>query len=342
MSNTALLLADGLIATTAIAERVLRDAFGPVKVITPESLPGTTLCGRPLFISRLCHPRYSWLPEYLRERSANYVYLLDDNFYELSVDYDAHNGAFFSHPAVHDSLTAFLRGASYVWVMSQPLGDYLQQRLPDLRVAWIPAPVDIDLFDAAATSTNRIASPRSNRPFTVGYPTTRRPNVAELVTQVVHLATEKWRDEIRFEFIGWCPDAITEYPNVVSFPATSDYESFAKVLCASQWDAAIAPLNESIFENCKTNVKFREYGAARIAGIYSRGPLFESSVRHGENGLLADWDPTDWVAQIDRIKSDNDLRASITQLARQDVEHVHAQAVVARMLRTKFSGCFAQ
>jgi glycosyltransferase involved in cell wall biosynthesis len=334
---SALLIADGLIATTDILERLLRDAYGSVEVVTAEMLHGVSIANRPLFISRLCHPRYSWLPEYLGARKCNYVYFLDDNFFELSTEYDVSNGVFFSHPAVHDSLTLFLQNAAQVWLMSAPLERYLRLRIPNLPTRFISAPVDIDLFDRTAFRASAALSKPPQTPFVIGYPSTRRNNVAHLLGDVVMRAAQRWGDSIRFEFIGWCPDVIASHSSVTVFPATKDYSSFLELMFSRHWDAAIAPLGSSLFENCKTNLKYREYGAANLPGIYSHCALFESCVTHGMNGLLASDDPENWLEQIAVLKDDSAFRARVVGNARAHVEATHRQSAIAVQVREAFA-----
>jgi hypothetical protein len=333
METRPLLIADGLIATTAIVERVLRDAYGDVEVITADSMLGVSTQNRPVFISRLCHPRFTWFVEYFRTRSIPYVYLLDDNFFELTVDYDPYNGSFFSHPDVHASLTAFLRSAAAVWLMSKPLESYLLQRLPGLATCFIDAPVDVALFDLAASSS----TPANKAHFVVGYPSSRRLNVANLISEIVQQGAARWGDTIRFEFIGWCPERVAAHPNVTVFPAVTDYEAFLRLMFSRNWDAAMAPLGVSSFENAKTSLKYREYGAARIPAVYSRCPLFEACVTEGASGLLAGDEADDWLRQIERLMIDRTLRESIAREARAHVDRVNAQPVIASRVRDAFA-----
>jgi glycosyltransferase involved in cell wall biosynthesis len=328
-----LLIADGLIATTAILERVLRDAYGDVQVVTSDAMLGVPTNDRLIFISRLCHPRFTWFVDYFRARSIPYVYVLDDNFFELTVDYDPYNGAFFSHPDVHASLTQFLQGAAAVWLMSKPLEAYLLKRLPNLVTQFIDAPVDVLRFDRAALAN----APAKRDRFVVGYPSSRRLNVADLISDVVQRSVARWGDSIQFEFIGWCPERIAEHPNVTVFPAVGDYEAFLQLMASRHWDAAIAPLGASAFENAKTSLKYREYGAARIPAVYSRCPLFEACVVEGVTGLLAEDDAEDWLRQIEKLMQDPALRASITREARTHIDRTHGQAVIASRVRETFA-----
>ncbi|MCX8098316.1 MAG: glycosyltransferase [Casimicrobiaceae bacterium] len=340
MLRPPLLIVDGRIPTTAIAERLLRDAYGGCEVRTGEELLGAQVLKRPLFISRLCHPRFAWLPEYLHARGVPYVYLLDDHFFALTPDYDRHNGAFFSHPAVHETLTAFLRGARAVWLMSEVLAAQLRARLPELDCRVVPAPVDLALFDACFA--RRAPRPRPPEVWSVGYASTRRPNVAALLTQLVERASARFGPRLRFEFIGWCPDAIAAHPAVQVFAPIEDYARFVQTMLDRHWDVALAPLGDSVFENAKTNLKYREYAAARIPGLFSAVPLYANCVRDGETGLLVGFDPEAWVEALTRLLADSALREAIVRQALAEVRAKHAQPVVAQRVRETFDDCFAQ
>ena len=336
---TPLLIADGRIATTAIVERLLREAYGSVEVRTGEELVGVQTHQRPIFVSRLCHPRYAWLPAHLAARGAPYVYLLDDDFFVLDPSYDRANGSFFSHPEVHRSLTAFLLGSRAVWVMSPVLGERLRARLPGLDIRYLPPPVDIALIDRARAA----ATPQSSRTaahFTVGYASSRRPNVAALLTAIVEGAAQRFGGTVAFEFIGYCPDAIASHPRVTSLPAIDDYAAFMRTMLARGWSAALAPLADSAFENAKTNLKFREYGAACLPGIYSRVPLYAACVRHEETGLLVPNEPEAWLDAIEWLRADSARRLRLAERARAEVEEKHAQPRVATLLRETFADCW--
>lgn len=336
---TPLLIADGRIATTAIVERLLRDAYGGVEVRTGEELVGAEIRARRIVISRLCHPRYAWLPAHLAAQGAPFVYLLDDDFFALDPSFDQTLGPFYSHPEVRHTLERFLRGARAVWVMSEILGQRLRNRLPGLAVRYVPPPVDIALIDASGA----VAPPRqatADAPFVVGYASSRRPNVAALLTAVVKGAARRFGGAVAFEFIGYCPDAIASHPEVTSLPAIDDYEAFMRTMLSRGWTAAIAPLTDSPFENAKTNLKFREYGAARLAGIYSHVPLYSSCVQHEQTGLLVPNEPEAWLDAIDWLRADPSRRQRLVERARDVVEATHAQPRVAEQLRSTFADCW--
>lgn len=322
------LIADGIIASTHIVERLLATAFGQVRIIAGDSLGASPPDADLLVLSRLCNPRLSWLPDYFAAKEQRYVYFLDDNLFELTDKQDVSNAAYYGHPAVRSTLLKFLRGAALIWVMSPALRNYLRDELLLENVCFLPAPVDMALF--AQTDEVVATQPGAIR---VGYPTSRRLNVADLLVDLVNRAEERYGDSVQFEFVGWCPDKLLGRPNVCSFPHMPDYGAFARFVVSRGWTAALAPVSDSLFENCKTSVKYREYAAARVAGIYSNTPLYRHEVRDGYSGLLVSNDPDAWIAAVNRLLVDHALRRGIVDNAYQDVRSHHEQGAVAGSVR---------
>ena len=330
--STPLLIADGDIPTTDIIARVIREAFGAVEIVFPAALQGAKLRDRVAIISRLCLPELAWLPDHLNQQAIGYSYFLDDNLFELDVTYDRHIGAFFSHPATRNALSQFVVGAERVIVMSSLLAEDLQRRFPNLQLHLITAPIDLVLIDSIHPPHGVAASEK----FRVGYPSTRRPNVSELLVNVVTRSLARHGDAIEFEFMGWMPDGLMNLRGVNFLPAVDGYENYVSAVKSRGWDIALAPLMNSRFENCKTNLKYREYGAFGIPGVYSAVPLYAASIESGRTGLLAQNNAEDWLRCLDLLFDDVVLRETIARAARDDVEKRHAQSLAATQLRLMF------
>jgi glycosyltransferase involved in cell wall biosynthesis len=326
-----LLIADGDIPTTHILARILREAFGDVEVRTSDTLFGADVVGRPILVSRLCHPQFSWLPGYLRAHRADYVYFLDDNFFELTPDIDAHLAPFYAHPVVVATLGAFIGGASRTLVMSRRLREYLAHRFPDAAIDYLVPGFDVAGARRIDASTPRVAKPAGQ--IRIGYPTTRRTNVTDLLVPAIQGALTRHGSRVRFEFVGWAPDALIGVPGVDVHPNVADYDRYLAFKLSRGWDIGIAPLRGEPFETYKTNVKYREYGGCGIAGIYSRVPPYVDYVTDGENGLLVDNTVDAWSSALDRLIADDALRARIAASARQDVEANLDQRTSAAQLK---------
>jgi len=318
VAQSPLVVADGDIATTRLVARELEAVYPEVEIRTADALFGTRFDHRPVVISRLCHPSFSWLPDFLAERGIRYAYFLDDNFWELTPDVDRHLASFFNHPAVLATLDGFVRGANRVIVWSRLLREYLVARFPEADVVFTAPGVDASAIDRLFATRTAAAETRGNE-VRVGYPTTRRPGVASLLAAIVaHFAATRG-GAVRFEFVGWMPDELMGAPYVTLFPHVADYAAYLDLVASRRWDVGIAPLAGGRFESFKTDIKYREYGACRIPGIYSRVPPYSDVVVDRTTGRLADNDAAAWIAALEALVDSPPTREAIAAAAHDDV-----------------------
>jgi hypothetical protein len=313
-----LLIADGDIPTTRLVARELRAVYPDVEVRIPDTLFGADARNRPILVSRLCHPSLRWLPAYLGERGHAYAYFLDDNFWELTPEVDPHLAAFFGHPAVLATLDAFVRGSRRVIVWSARLGDYVRGRFPGHDVVAVDAGFDVDAVRAPLAAAAAMP-PSTDGVFRVGYPTTRKPALAPLLCALVAQAEQHFGTKVQFEFMGWMPEALGSARNATLLPQIDDYASYLAFMIGRSWGAGIAPLLPGRFESFKTDIKYREYGGCRIAGVYSDVPPYTDAVDNGRTGLLVRNDPAAWLAVLARLQAAPAERAAIAATAFADV-----------------------
>jgi len=284
-----------------------------------------------IVVSRLCDPGFGWLPRYFKDRGLRYGYFIDDNFWELDASVDRHLAPYFNNPAVVETLDEFITGAGVVLVMSKRLRDYISRRHPSARVEYVVPGVDLDRFATAAARLGSAASPSGE--LRIGYPTTRRTSVTQLLVQVITAMRETHPDVV-FEFVGWLPDEVATASNVRVRPHIDNYDEYISHVLSRRWDVGIAPLIGSHFEGFKTQVKYREYGAFGVAGVYSAVAPYIDYVDDGVTGLLVDNTVDAWISALDRMVRSAALRASIAASAREDVpRHYHQRDSADQMRR---------
>ncbi|HLN29470.1 MAG TPA: glycosyltransferase [Gemmataceae bacterium] len=111
------------------------------------------------------------------------------------------------------------------------------------------------------------------------------------------------------------PDVLWEPLNLV------DYRQFAEFASRQRCDIFIAPLRDNEFNRCKSHLKFLEYSALGIPGVYSRVIPYEDVVVDGQNALFASTSD-EWRAALRRLINDPLLRVQIGNRAQQSVrEH---------------------
>ncbi len=112
-------------------------------------------------------------------------------------------------------------------------------------------------------------------------------------------------------------------------PPTGDYPSFLDAMLSQQpWDIGLAPLADGRFESTKSDIKFLEYAAFGIPGVYSDHPAY-TAVEHGVTGMVAGTDG--WPGCIAALAGDPALRTRIVAASR---EYLFAQRPLARSSRS--------
>jgi GT2 family glycosyltransferase/glycosyltransferase involved in cell wall biosynthesis len=140
------------------------------------------------------------------------------------------------------------------------------------------------------------------------------PVLEELRQRGVPLELEVIGGEQRRSASGW----YTRRP----IPAgTSFYPRFAAWLRseARRWQLAFAPLRDTPFNRCKSDLKFLEYSALGLPGVYSAVGVYDRVCRAGERGLLAENTVAAWADACERLALDAQLRADLRRHAYQHV-----------------------
>lgn len=146
----------------------------------------------------------------------------------------------------------------------------------------------------------------------------RRPGALEL-----HMVGANFSDE-------------SGLPTIVRHPPShlaGHYVRFVDWLRRSaDWHVGIAPLTASAFNASKSPLKFLDYGALGLAGIYSAGPPFEGVVEEGSTGLLAP-DASAWAQALIRLVDDETYRFELAASARAEILNRQTLSANALALR---------
>jgi glycosyltransferase involved in cell wall biosynthesis len=105
-------------------------------------------------------------------------------------------------------------------------------------------------------------------------------------------------------------------------PPSARYDHFIAWFrsVARHFDIAVAPLVDSPFNRCKSDLKFLEYAACGLPVVLSRVTPYSLTVRHGEDGLLTDNDDESWFRALESLALQPELRARLGAAARRRAE----------------------
>lgn len=316
---------EGDIATNRILSRLLNelDVGTRAEVRFVDKLDWETLVGKINIFSRVCTPRLSWLPGYMLKRHIDYIYFLDDNFWQLVGEGElAH---YYQSPEVISSLDQFVLNATLVIVNSETLHNFLSIRFPTVRCYLLSPPFDVEI---TRPFIHPVSASMEKGVSVIGYAGGYKQKEFDFISEIV-LSLLKRRSDIRFEFIGNIPLGLKTNPAAQWFPGFSDYEQYLIFKASRCWNVGLAPLFSSPFNQSKTDNKFREYGGCGIPGIYSDVIPYSRSVHTGVTGILVENKAECWVEAILNIIDNDELQISIRKNAFEYVDNYYSHQSVA-------------
>ncbi|WP_313054992.1 glycosyltransferase [Pseudomonas lopnurensis] len=165
-----------------------------------------------------------------------------------------------------DILRSLRRGLGYVdrfVVSTQPLAEAFSGLHGDIRVIENRLPVDW----WTGLQSERRAGKKPRVGWAGGLSHT---GDLELIADVV----KELADEVEWVFLGMCPDKLRPY--IHEFHAGVFIHQYPSALASLNLDLALAPLEQNLFNECKSNLRLLEYGACGFPVICSDVRCFQS------------------------------------------------------------------
>lgn len=193
----------------------------------------------------------------------------------------------------------------------------------------IPNLADTELFQPIAT--------KKNGPVVIGFSgTVTHARDLKTIEEALFRVADRYGDKVAFSFMGLSASEFSALPGFRFLDFERDYASYGKALSSSGIDIAIAPLQDSRFNRCKSNIKWLEYSACGIAGIYADLPPYSTSIEHGVTGVLVDNDPDKWFKAICLLIDHPELRQRIAKQAKTEVLSHHSLKSGSHVLYTLY------
>jgi len=322
-----LVVADSITASTHTAvlqpfDQLVRQGLIQYDLITTDRPiePWDVLSHDLVVVQRAINPSILQLLPWTRKYGKGLIYDLDDNFFAIG-ESDHPPGSHFHRPVVGQVAARMVRGANLVRAGSRQLAEALA--LMAARVVFRRNSVDLGFIDSLGNK------PPGPAPLVVGYSGTAKNNDFQPVVPALLRLLNEYRGALRLDFMGYVPGELVGHPAVSFIPFEFDYRQFLRTWWSRSWHIGLAPLRNSHFNNCKTDIKLREYGAMGVAGVYSDLPNYREIIREGVSGLLVANDPHCWYGAIKRLLDDPGLRQHIIHHARQTVVQNHSVEKVA-------------
>lgn len=270
---------------------------------------------------RNTEPAYAHLLSEALSTHKPIVFDLDDNFWDVPFDSDPELARYHRLPLRIQQLEKYLKHATMVRVYSPALKEIVGRFNNNVRL--LKAGFDFDLVRTTAKPKRR------SEPVQIVYATSRIVDNQYIVfADAIRKILQTYDNKVNMTIWGCQPAEFVDARGVRFMPLVQNYNSFLRSFAAHNFDIGLAPLEDTPFHRSKTNTKFRDYGASRVAGIYSDVCVYSSCVANESTGLLVENSCDAWFASISRLIHDADLRETIQEKAYQDVYEHYRQEVV--------------
>lgn len=325
MKPRMLLIAEARIATVQLLEHTLAHleplAQIPVRSIAESDVTADDFsAGTIPVLVRSASPRAVRLARTLKTYGVPYIYYIDDNFWLL--DPSTPIGRQYRSRRVRESLEFVVRSAALVVASTPLLQEYVSHFNP--RTVQLDVAHHLDIEPAVPVEPARTDRIR----FGFAASAHRGVDLDPLVPTILTMLDSDVR--LEFEVIG-ADLRLPQHPRISVWGYRESRDDYVQLQKSRRWDFAIAPLGAAQSNLYKTDVKFREYAAHGIPGVYEDAPPY-ATVTHGHTGLLAGAH-LPWADAIAMYISDPGLRASVRTAARLYVqEHYEATAVAQKWL----------
>lgn len=135
-------------------------------------------------------------------------------------------------------------------------------------------------------------------------------------------------------------DGFREHPQCEVFSGVEigDYHEW---LQDKKIDIGLAPLCNSEFNKAKSNIKYLEFGAMRVPGVFQDMDPYNKDVKPGYNGMLAS-DSAQWLKCLRMLITNAGLRQKMGDLAYQDVKTRYDVKDVGRKLGNEIKKIMGQ
>jgi len=247
-----------------------------------------------------------------RARGVPVVLDLDDNLLALPPDHPDRLAGDFA-----DSLPALLHTLLSADALTVTTPELKQEFAPfNANVTVLPNYLDADRWQFRQPVLR--AQDRPVRILFMGTPT-HTPDL-EGISEALRGTANRFGSKVCFTFFGAKPpEGLAELAPVDFHPVRSyDYRQFQDEFCRLDADIALAPLQDNPFNRCKSAIKFLEYSARGLAGIFAALPPYADVVQDGENGFLAG-EPREWEQKLGALIENPDLCLKMAERAQEDI-----------------------
>ncbi len=260
----------------------------------------------------------NWLIK-LRESKKKCIYELDDDFFNTD---GLHKRTGRNKVNVKRTVdrAIWIASAADAVVVSTPHLYKLASKYND-NVFLLPNYLDPELWDISSSQLS--CEKKKSSIVKIGYVGTPTHNedlmvIADVMDKIKH----EYGDKVEIEVIGAFQKDLNNplFGKTIPLPKSRTYPKFVKWLRKQvDWDIAVIPLVDDVFNESKSHLKFLESTALGLASICSDVPTYSSIVKNNKNGILVNNNFEEWYQAIKLLIDNHEKRGELAQSAYSDL-----------------------
>ncbi|MTD32868.1 glycosyltransferase [Paludibacterium denitrificans] len=194
---------------------------------------------------------------------------------------------------------------SVATVSTEAIAVHLRQYLPDVRV--LPNALAAQRYQSLQSWQHE-----KGAPITIGFAgtSTHEGDVKIIIKALSNIQKKYGEHSIRFVFWGVAPVGFEGANNIKVVQEGVPYPLYLEKLNSLKLDIALAPLEDNLFNQCKSDLKWLEYTAAGAACILSDVAPYQEAKALGLAEVVEN-DTASWEAAIIRLIEDDTYRQSL-------------------------------
>jgi glycosyltransferase involved in cell wall biosynthesis len=255
-----------------------------------------------MILQRLWQPAVLNAVGQLNSRGKRTVFDVDDDYWSIPTVNPSYAG--WQTPGALENLASVIKAVGGVTTTTRPLAERLRQLNSNVKV--IPNTLPEEFWPTHAKPLDH------GGPLVIGWAggISHYLDLREMAAILPQILDRYPQAEVRLAGANpaWFPAH-----DRISFPEPVPIEQYAGLL--GGFDIGLAPLEDTRFNESKSDLKVLEYSMIGLPVIASKVPAYLQSVAHGETGFLAR-SPKDWLKHLKSLVEQPGLRAQMGQRSR--------------------------
>ena len=256
-------------------------------------------------------------------------YEIDDDLFHISPKSSAYH-AFNSGENRHrlSAVAEYIRKIDYLTVSTEPLMDLYSQYKSMDKIFVVPNAIDLELFSEKHVKTN---DDYEKKEIIIGWTgsNTHHSDIAIIdsaITQVVNS-----HPNVKLLIGGW--DDCPFFKNIpkekkIKAPWTKSMDEYVGMI--SKIDIAVCPLEDTVFNRGKSNLKVMEAMSLGIPVVASNVFPYGQTIINNENGKLVKPRHHKWVKALEELLLDVEMRKSFGKSGRKLIQEKYDQKNVSK------------